>query len=97
MTLSMYLRAAPVALALFLSACGGKSEDSATAYCPAPFTVQDAGRLTHFKDGPGRDPRDVEYEAALAGVGYPLLLLLLPLLLMKLVIIIIIIMIRRNK
>ncbi|WP_425067968.1 hypothetical protein [Reyranella sp.] len=69
MTLSMYLRAAPVALALFLSACGGKSEDSATAYCPAPFTVQDAGRLTHFKDGPGRDPRDVEYEAALAGVG----------------------------
>jgi hypothetical protein len=65
----MYLRAAPVALALLLSACGGKSEETATAYCPAPFTVQDAGRLTHFKDGPGRDPRDVEYEAALAGVG----------------------------
>lgn len=69
MTLSMYLRAAPVALALVLSACGGSSEDSETAYCPEPFTVQDAGRLTHFKDGPGRDPRDVEYEAALTGVG----------------------------
>ncbi|TAJ94724.1 MAG: hypothetical protein EPO10_27085 [Reyranella sp.] len=69
MTLNMYLRAAPVALALVLSACGGGSDDSATAYCPAPFTVQDAGRLTHFKAGPGRDPRDVEYEAALAGVG----------------------------
>ena len=69
MTLKMYLRAAPVALALLVSACGGKSEDSATAYCPAPFTVQDAGRLTHFKEGPGRDPRDVEYEAALTGAG----------------------------
>ncbi len=69
MTLKMYLRAAPVALALLVSACGGKSEDSATAYCPAPFTVQDAGRLTHFKEGPGRGPRDVEYEAALTGAG----------------------------
>lgn len=69
MTLRMYLRAAPVALALLVSACGGKSEDSATAYCPAPFTVQDAGRLTHFREGPGRDPRDVEYDAVLAGVG----------------------------
>ena len=69
MTPNMYLRAVPVALALLLSACGGKSEETATAYCPAPFTVQDAGRLTPFRDGPGRDPRDVEYEAALAGVG----------------------------
>ena len=71
MTLKMYLRAAPVALALVLSACGGgsKSDETATAYCPAPFTVQDAGRLTHFKDGPGRDPRDVEYDAVLTGAG----------------------------
>jgi hypothetical protein len=69
MTLKSYLCAAPVALALLLSACGGKSEDSATAYCPAPFTVQDAGRLTHFREGPGRDPRDVEYEAVLTGAG----------------------------
>ncbi len=69
MTFSMYFRAAPVALALVLSACGGGSEDSEAAYCPEPFTVQDAGRLTHFRDGPGRDPRDVEYEAVLSGVG----------------------------
>jgi hypothetical protein len=70
MTLKMYLRAAPVALALVLSACGGSSsEETATAYCPAPFTVQDAGRLTHFRDGPGRDPRDVEYDAVLVGAG----------------------------
>ena len=69
MTLKSYLRAAPVALALVLSACGSKSDDSANASCPAPFTVQDAGRLTHFRDGPGRDPRDVEYEAVLVGAG----------------------------
>lgn len=69
MTLKSYLRAAPVALALVLSACGGKSDDSANASCPAPFTVQDAGRLTHFRDGPGRDPRDIEYEAVLVGAG----------------------------
>ncbi len=52
-----------------VAACGSSEDDAANIYCPAPFTVQDAGRLTHFKDGAGRDPRDVEYEAALNGVG----------------------------
>ena len=61
----------PVALALVLSACGGKSEDSATAYCPAPFTVQDAGRLTHFRDGAGRDPRDWRVIAELNRLDNP--------------------------
>ena len=70
MTLKKYLCAAPVALALLVTACGGSSDDDpANIYCPVPFTVQDAGRLTHFKDGAGRDPRDVEYEAALNGAG----------------------------
>jgi hypothetical protein len=57
---------APAVLALSLVACGGGS-DSGPIYCPTPFTVTDAGRLTHFKDGAGRDPRDIAYEAALAG------------------------------
>ncbi len=69
MTPKKFVCTAPLALALLLAGCGGSdSEDQASAYCPTPFTVQDAGRLTHFKEGPGRDPRDVEYEAALAGV-----------------------------
>jgi hypothetical protein len=59
----------PAVLALSLAACGGGSSDSGPVYCPTPFTVADAGRLTHFKDGPGRDPRDIAYEASLAGAS----------------------------
>ena len=62
---------APLALALTLGACGwfggSKKEDAASVYCPAPLTVQDAERLTHFKEGAGRDPRDIAFEAVLAG------------------------------
>ena len=59
---------APAVVALTLSACGGgSSSEGPVPYCPAPFTVQDAERLTHFKDGPGRDPRDIAYEAMVAG------------------------------
>jgi hypothetical protein len=53
-------------LALGLAACGGGSSDE-VYYCPQPLTVADADRLTHFKDGAGRDPRDVAYEAVLSG------------------------------
>jgi hypothetical protein len=59
---------APALLALTLAGCGGGSSEG-TYFCPEPFTVQDAGRLTHFKDGPGRDPRDVEYEASIIGAA----------------------------
>jgi len=58
------------ALALALAGCGRSSrEEAAAAYCPQPLTVQDASRLTRFKPGAGRDPRDVVYEAALVGTA----------------------------
>jgi hypothetical protein len=66
---------APLALALSLGACGwfgggsSSSSDAGNVYCPAPLTVADAQRLTRFKDGPGRDPRDIVFEAALIASG----------------------------
>ena len=59
----------PTALTLALAGCGGGSgsnrEAAAAAYCPVPLSVQDAQRLTRFKPGGGRDPRDVAFEAVL--------------------------------
>jgi len=64
---------APVLLALIaaVAGCGGRSarEQAAAIYCPNPFTVEDAQNLTRFKPGPGRDPRDIEFEATLAGAS----------------------------
>lgn len=62
---------APLALALSVGACGGggDSTESSRAYCPPPLTVQDAQRLTHFREGAGRDPRDIAYEAAITASG----------------------------
>ena len=58
------------AVALALTGCGGpsKKEMAAASYCPQPLTVQDAQRLTRFKPGSGRDPRDVVFEAQMLGV-----------------------------
>lgn len=67
MTAGRFALGVPTVLALLLAACGSGGDEA--PYCPAPFTVQDAGRLTHFRDGPGRDPRDIEYEAVLAAAG----------------------------
>ena len=39
------------------------------SYCPPPLTVQDAQSLTRFKEGAGRDPRDVMFEASLVNAG----------------------------
>jgi hypothetical protein len=63
--------AAAAVLALTLAGCGGPSKQEAAAgsYCPNPFIVQDAQSLTRFKPGPGRDPRDVAFQAALTGTG----------------------------
>jgi alkanesulfonate monooxygenase SsuD/methylene tetrahydromethanopterin reductase-like flavin-dependent oxidoreductase (luciferase family) len=54
------------AIALGLAGCGSSSKDQqAASYCPPPLTVQDAQSLTRFKEGAGRDPRDVMFEASL--------------------------------
>jgi hypothetical protein len=63
---------APLAvLALILTGCGGRSakEQAAASYCPQPLTVQDAQRITRFREGAGRDPRDVLFEAAMVSAG----------------------------
>lgn len=62
---------AALALPLALAACGGggKTDETAQAYCPQPMTVGDAQRITRFRDGAGRDPRDVVFEASLAASG----------------------------
>jgi hypothetical protein len=64
MTFAKYVSLATAALVL--AGCGGSGrEQQAAAYCPPPLTVQDAQRITRFKEGPGRDPRDVVFEAQL--------------------------------
>ena len=63
-------RWAPALLALAVGACGGGGDaDTSNVYCPAPYTVQDVQRLTHFRDGAGRDPRNIAWEAAIVGAG----------------------------
>ena len=64
---SGFLAAVAFGLAMALAGCGGGSSEVQQVYCPAAFTVQDADRLTHFRDGAGRDPRDIAYEAAVTG------------------------------
>jgi hypothetical protein len=56
--------------ALVLAGCGSSArERQAASYCPQPLTVQDAQSLTRFKEGAGRDPRDVMFEASLVNAG----------------------------
>jgi len=71
MTQARTALAAPLVLALMLVGCGGKSKEEAAVgtYCPNPFVVQDAQSLTRFKPGPGRDPRDIAFQATLAGTS----------------------------
>lgn len=68
MTIGRFVSFAFVSLAL--TGCGSSSKDQqAASYCPQPLTVQDAQSLTRFKDGGGRDPRDVMFEASLVSAG----------------------------
>lgn len=70
MTLAKFAVRGPaaLALALALASCGG-GPPPPSFVCPPPLTVQDAGRITHFRDGAGRDPRDIAYEAVLVRAG----------------------------
>lgn len=70
MTLAKFAVRGPAALALALAlgSCGGGPAPPSFV-CPPPLTVQDAGRITHFKEGAGRDPRDIAYEAVLVKAG----------------------------
>ncbi|MGE5475413.1 MAG: hypothetical protein ACM3Q1_02060 [Bacteroidales bacterium] len=59
----------PLAVALLplvLASCSvfGKKE---TPPCPPVYILADAGKLTKFRPGPGRDLTDVEYEAEIQG------------------------------
>jgi len=67
----MRLRSAlvPVLLAAALGGCGSKRDEAAAVYCPPPLTVTDTQTLTRFKPGPGRDPRDIMFEASLLNAG----------------------------
>ncbi len=68
MTLRKFVVGGTAALALALGSCGG-GPPPPQFVCPTPLTVQDAGRITHFRDGAGRDPRDIAYEAVLVRAG----------------------------
>ena len=55
-------------IGLALAGCGPSgNEELAATYCPNPFAVGDAEQLTRFKPGPGRDPRDIVFEAVIGG------------------------------
>jgi hypothetical protein len=71
MTLGKFVVRGPAALALafVLGSCGGGGSSGPRFICPPPLTVQDAGRITHFNEGAGRDPRDIAYEAVLVNSG----------------------------
>jgi hypothetical protein len=66
MNYGKFVSLAAVLAGLALAGCGKSAkEEFAAAYCPNPFSVGDVERLTRFKPGPGRDPRDIVFEAAI--------------------------------
>lgn len=56
-----------LAAMVVLSACSSSSEEAAHS-CPRGVVVGDASTMTRFKPGPGRDPRDVQFQAQLGRI-----------------------------
>lgn len=55
------------ALPLALGSCSVFSPKKDPPPCPPIYILSDAGKLTKFRPGPGRDLTDVEYEAEIYG------------------------------
>lgn len=60
--------AAVVAAGVLLAACSSDEED-AGAPCPAAKVLGEPSELTRFRDGPGRDPTDILFEARIVRVA----------------------------
>lgn len=61
------LRTAALAGLVILAACS-RDEDRREAACPQGIVPADAGTVTHFRDGPGRDLTDVVAEAHIVNI-----------------------------
>ena len=63
-------RAGPVvALALALAGCGMFGDESVPRACPDAMILVDARHVTLYRDGPGRDLTDVEFEGEIARIA----------------------------
>ena len=63
---SAFKPVAVVLLPLILASCSLFQKKEAPP-CPPVYILSDASKLTKFRDGPGRDITDVEYEAEITG------------------------------
>ena len=61
--------AASGALALALSGCGLFAADAPPQACPDAVILADAKRVILYRDGPGRDLTDVEFEGEIARIA----------------------------
>jgi hypothetical protein len=58
--------AAIAAVAILAAGCANEAEDDAP--CPAAKVLGESSELTRYRDGPGRDPTDVLFEARMMRV-----------------------------
>ncbi|CAA7613422.1 hypothetical protein [Magnetospirillum sp. UT-4] len=66
MTASLRPFVAALALAPVLASCSILQKKEPPP-CPPIYVLGDAGQLTHFRDGKGRDLTDIEFEAEIQG------------------------------